>query len=336
MSAFKSIHKYYSSCHDDNGDFSKEKAEKIIKSFVYYGNERLTLLESIYSSVLKASFINKFGRLYLINSNMTVRDVGKNYNENLSIGEEVIKEGTARSQINYCSNKINDIFKDLQFGKETFDIVTWLLDANTFRLDNDSDKQQLRDDFLEQLSIFNDLYVEKPIIGKKDLVITLPRCEKVKEIDKDTFNEFMNLIRPYSWNEVRKVQSKINDYMDCIGYLKYIMTPSMELTSFDRENRANILGWLGKESDTSDSIRDLEEKMDKDFETIEQSTDNEVIENENEIEVNDDIDTVNDIIDGVNDDIDEDSDNIIIVNEDENSIGEDNIGDDSDSDDIIM
>ena len=48
MSAFKSIHKYYSNCHDDNGNFNNEKAKELIKSYVYYGNERLELLKSVW------------------------------------------------------------------------------------------------------------------------------------------------------------------------------------------------------------------------------------------------------------------------------------------------
>ena len=57
MSAFKSIHKYYSNCHDDNGNFNNEKAKELIKSYVYYGNERLELLKSVYDSVLGVKFI---------------------------------------------------------------------------------------------------------------------------------------------------------------------------------------------------------------------------------------------------------------------------------------
>ena len=272
MSTFKSIHKYYSSCHDDNGNFDRTKAETLIKSFAYYGNERLNILESVYNSVLKAGFINKFSRLYLTNSNMTVRDIGKNYNENLPIGEPIVKEGTSRSQISYCSSKVNEVFKDIEFGKVTFDIVTWLMDANTFRLDNDDTKKELRDRFLEQLTKFIELYVEKPAIDRKDLIISLPRCEKVTEINQEDFDDFMDIIRPYSRHVIRKVQDGINDYINCVGYLKYIMSSSDQLSLKDRENREVVLRWLGKESDAIDNIKDIENKMDND-----QDNDSEVI-----------------------------------------------------------
>lgn len=278
MSAFKSIHKYYSNCHDDNGNFNNEKAKELIKSYVYYGNERLELLKSAYDSVLGAKFINKFSRMYLTNSNMTVRDIGKHYNENLSIGEELVKEGTCRSQISYCSTKVNEVFNDLKYGKETFDIITWLIDANTFRLDNDSDKQRLHDDFLGQLSYFVELYIDRPAISKKDLVIQLTRCDKVKEVDQKEFEEFMEMIKPYSWSEVRKVQLRLNDYIDCIGYLKYIMTAKIELSGNDRDNKSHVLSWLGKESDAIDNIRNINDKIDKDiknnFDDEEKSNDN--------------------------------------------------------------
>ena len=196
---------------------------------------------------------------------MTVRDIGKHYNENLSIGEELVKEGTCRSQISYCSTKVNEVFNDLKYGKETFDIITWLIDANTFRLDNDSDKQRLHDDFLEQLGCFVELYIDRPALSKKDLVIQLPRCEKVNEIDQNEFNEFMKIIKPYSWSEVRKVQLRLNDYIDCIGYLKYIMTTGIELSGNDRDNKSHVLSWLGKESDTIDNIKNINDKIDKDI-----------------------------------------------------------------------
>ena len=279
MSAFKSIHKYYSNCHDDNGNFNNEKAKELIKSYVYYGNERLEILKSIYDSVLGAKFINKFSRMYLTNSNMTIRDIGKNYNENLSIGEEIVKEGTCRSQISYCSTKVNEVFNDLKYGKETFDIITWLIDANTFRLDNDSDKQRLHDDFLGQLSYFVELYIDRPAISKKDLVIQLPRCDKVNEVDQKEFEEFMEMIKPYSWSEVRKVQLRLNDYIDCIGYLKYIMTARIELSGNDRDNKSHVLSWLGKESDAIDNIKNINDKIDKD---IKNNLDDEEKSNDNE------------------------------------------------------
>ncbi|MBF1219524.1 MAG: hypothetical protein HXM16_05740 [Fusobacterium periodonticum] len=232
---------------------------------------------------------------------MTVRDIGKHYNENLSIGEELVKEGTCRSQISYCSTKVNEVFNDLKYGKETFDIITWLIDANTFRLDNDSDKQRLHDDFLGQLSYFVELYIDRPAISKKDLVIQLPRCDKVKEVDQKEFEEFMEMIKPYSWSELRKVQLRLNDYIDCIGYLKYIMTAKIELSGNDRDNKSHVLSWLGKESDAIDNIKNINDKIDKD---IKNNLDDEEKSNDN---VDNSINTSSKIeIDNSNSDYDQD------------------------------
>lgn len=251
MSTFKSLHKFYSSCFDDNGNFCDDKAKTIIKSYAYYGNDRLSLLKNIYDSVLSAKFVNKFARLYITNSNMTVRDIGNFYNEKLPIGGELVKEATSRSQISNCSAKINDIFYDIEFNRINYDIITWLLDSNTFRLDNDDEKKRLKEEFLGQLNNFIELYIDKPIIDKRDLIITLPICSKINKINQEEFEEFMNIIRPYSRHEMKMIQDNMGEYVDCVGYLKYIMSPKSELTDIDKENRSDVLRWLGKESDFS-------------------------------------------------------------------------------------
>lgn len=261
MSTFTSIHKYYSNCYNENGEFDEEKAKSLIKSFVYYGEDRLRILKSVYDSVLNVSFLNEFARLYLVNSNMTFRDIGKMYNENLKINEEFVKDGTCRSKIERCSNKVNEIFEDIEFGKDKFDIITWLIDSNTFRLDNDDNKKELREKFLGQLNEFIERYIDKPVIDKKDLVITLPRCEKVREINQEEFEDFMNIIRPYSKREMKRLQDTIDIYSKCIGYLNYIMSPKSELNDIDRENRSDVLRWLGKENDLSIEVKKFEDKL---------------------------------------------------------------------------
>lgn len=257
MSLFTSLHKYYENCHDENGNFDNDKAMGIIKSNVYYGEERVRLLGKIYESVLSVKFLNKFSRLYLINSNMTVRDIGKMYIDNEE-KDEKININNCRSQVAYCSNKINTIFPDLELGKEKFNFVTWLLDSNTFRLENNEERQQLRKDFLAQLNEFIDTYIDKPQISKKDLVLTLPFTSKVEEIDGEKFNDFLDIIQPYTKRSIDIVNETINDdYIDCVGYLKYIMSPLSNLSDEDKERRLDLLRTLGKDNEDIESLNDL-------------------------------------------------------------------------------
>lgn len=261
MGAFKSIHKYYTSCYNEKNEFDDEKAKALIKSYMYYGDERLGILKSLYTSIMNSKFLNKFGRLYVMNSNMTFKDISDNYNEHLKEGEEKVNENTCIAQIAYCSKRVNEVFKDINFGKKTFDIITWLLDSNTFRLDNDIEKQALKVTFLNQLNMFVDLYIDRPVLNRKDMLIRLPICERVKEIDQDRFNEFMELIKPYSRKALRETQAALDNYLDCVGYLKYIVANTSDLEQVDRNNKTIVLDWIGRENDVIDNINELDDAI---------------------------------------------------------------------------
>ena len=244
MTMYKILHKYYEDCFT-NGEFDREKVlnNDLINRSID-SEYRLSLLESIYKIVLGADFNNDMSLYYLTHSSKTFNDCVSEHNR---LNNDNLNIKTGRSRIIYCSRKINEIFEELEYDGTTICMVEWLFKDNCFRgLELKESKVELRDLFLSQLNRFNDLYGEKLSIGRKELVISLPSCKKVSELSEERFNEFMDIIRPYSREYMRHVQEEVNSMIEEVGYIKYLLSPKSELTNEDKERRSIILRWLGK------------------------------------------------------------------------------------------
>lgn len=259
MSAFKDMHKYYCECYS-NDTFDNEKLKKKFEndlSVRFSGNRKIELLENLYESVFKSGFLNSFSEIYLRNSNITVRDVTRIYNEGKDSKDE-INESTGRSRVIYCQKKINDVFKEIDVKGRKYSIVTWLLNNNR-SFDTDGNNSETDDIFLEQLRKFKGAYVDRSLIEDKDLIIKLDRFEAVKEISDDEYDNIMEILRPYGKVYMRTIEKVINSMSKELGYIQFIMNTGSELTAIDKERRNDILRWLGKE-EIEDNAEEIDNK----------------------------------------------------------------------------
>lgn len=268
MRMFQALHKYYDDCFS-NGEFDREKViknERIDTS--YDTEERLKLLESVYKIVLEAKFINDFTLEYLTHSNRNYDDIVKKYNEN---NEEPIDLNSGRSRITFCQRKIAEVFTTVSYEGEELNFITWLFfNKAHMGINYDPAKIDLRNEFIRQFNRFNDIYGEVADINKKDMLITIPTFDKVQELSEEKFNDFMEIIQPYSKHMLAAIQSEVNNRVEEVGYFRYLMSKSSKLNEVDIERKNILLRWLGREvisnkpvieSDNSDNKGDNDEEI---------------------------------------------------------------------------
>ena len=252
MRMFQALHKYYDDCFS-NGEFDRDKViENGLIDNNYNTEERLKLLERVYKIVLEAKFINDFTLDYLTHSNRNYDDIIKKYNEN---NDEPIDLNTGRSRITFCQRKIAEVFTTVRYRGEDLNFITWLFfyDAHT-GLENNADKIDLRNEFIRQFNRFNDIYGEVADINKKDMLITIPTFDKVSELSEEKFNDFMEIIQPYSKHMLAAVQSEVNNMVEEVGYFRYLMSKSSKLSEVDIERKNTLLRWLGRETISNEPI----------------------------------------------------------------------------------
>lgn len=236
-----------------NGEFDQDK---IIKNKLidtnYNTEERLKLLERVYKIVLEAKFINDFTLDYLTHSNRNYDNIIKKYNEN---NEKPIDLNSGRSRITFCQRKIAEVFTTVSYGGEELNFITWLfLDKAHMGIALDPAKVDLRNEFIRQFNRFNDIYGEVADINKKDMLITIPTFDKVSELSEEKFNDFMEIIQPYSKHMLAAVQSEVNNMVEEVGYFRYLMSKSSKLSEVDIERKNTLLRWLGKEAISNETI----------------------------------------------------------------------------------
>lgn len=251
MSTFKNMHKYYNNCYTDN-IFDRDKLLKYFNDNKYYSSEeKVKILENVYETVLNISFMNEFSKTYIRNPHITVRDVVDIYNLTIKNESNKINESTGRSRIIYCSQKINRVFKDVEYNREKYDIITWLFKKKTAFSENIQNEEldKINQEFLRQINEFKDTYNKvRYKKNRKDLIIDLPKVTEVNEIEDDDFENFMEIIRPYSKNQVNIIQSVINNMEKEVGYYNYLMN-NTNLSKKDKERRGDIIRWLGLDND---------------------------------------------------------------------------------------
>lgn len=251
MSTFKDMHKYYNNCYTDNL-FDDNKLLEYFDNNSYYSSEkRVEILKEVYETVLNISFINEFSKEYIRNPHITIRDVVDNYNITVKKEEDKVNESTGRSRIIYCSQRINKVFKDIEYEREKYSIITWVFKKKTAFNENGYNEElnKIDNEFLRQLKEFKDTYSKvKYKKNKKDLIISLPEVTEVKEIEDDEFDNFMDILRPYSKNQINIVQSVINNMEKEVGYYNYLMN-NTELSEKDIERKEDIIRWLGLDNE---------------------------------------------------------------------------------------
>ena len=262
MRMFQALHKYYDDCFSD-GEFDRDKViENGLIDSNYNTNERLNLLESVYNMILKAKFLNSLTIDYITHSNRNYDDIINKYNEDR---EDALDMNSGRSRITFCQRKIAEVLTTVSYDGEELNFITWLFkDKAHMGINLDPEKIDLRNEFIRQYNRFNDLYGETLCISKKDLLINIPTYEKVNELSEEKFNDFMDIIQPYSKYMLSVIQNEINSRTEEVGYFRFLMSKSSKLSDIDRERKDTILRWLGKKSMNIDELVSIDSENNND------------------------------------------------------------------------
>ena len=249
---FQALHKYYDDCFS-NGDFDRNKIiEMGLIDNNYNTEERLKLLENVYKIVLGARFINSFTLEYLTHSNRNYDDIVKRYNDS---SETPLDMNSGRSRITFCQRKIAEVFTTVSYRGEELNFITWLFCYSAHQeISLSEEKIDLRNEFIRQFNRFNDLYGEVSDINKRDLLINIPTYDKVSELSEEKFNDFMEVIQPYSKHMLATIQSEVNNMLEEVGYFRYLMSKTSKLSEVDIERKNTLLRWLGKETISNEGL----------------------------------------------------------------------------------
>ena len=127
------------------------------------------------------------------------------------------------------------------FNRETKEPLEWIIDSvvvGAERLEIIREAELQIDNFIEMFDSTGE--------NKKDkIAVKIPAYAKVSSISEDMFDNFMEIIRPYSKREMYNVEKTLEQMREEVGYFNFLMTPGVRLTEIDRERRETLLRWLG-------------------------------------------------------------------------------------------
>ena len=249
MGAFKVAHQYYSDFFT-NDAWDEEKAQAKVGK--YYTDERVEYIRKFYETLLNSKKMNKVGIMYIKHSNLSVRKVVELYNEGL---KESKKENpnTVKSRIILCANKINNSFEDVTYIKGNKEIKSDPLELiMTARIVPDSMYKAIKE-AENQIDKFVEMF-DTSKNRNENLLIKIPAFAKVDKIDDYDWENFFEIIRPYSKKQIENIAMIIYDMRKEVGYFNFLMTPGVKLTEKDKERRDLLFRWLGISS--SEKIED--------------------------------------------------------------------------------
>lgn len=256
MSVLSLAKYYYSKLNLENG----WNDEYVKTSFgVKYTEEKADFFMRFYGCLLGDKFCNKMTELYIKTPLTSMREtIAKYNNENK---ENRVNENTALSQMNYCSGKLKEIFKDNEMLNNIWNC-----------------QDTISEIYHRQLNEFVEKYGVKGN-QKKEFAINIPSYKRCGEVTSREFIDFLRLLEPYSKRMMKKVQKEINSRTKEIGYFNYITKPGMELTPqelADKELVEIMLGQrdgelpreeiaFGFEDDEKEMFSELDEDLVPDF-----------------------------------------------------------------------
>lgn len=249
MGAFKVAHQYY--CEFFTNDaWDEEKAQAKVGK--YYTEERTDYIRKFYECLLNSKKMNEVGLMYVKHSNFSVRKVVELYNEGLKESKRE-NPNTVKSRIILCANKINNSFIDITY-KEGFKNKEKTVDPleliMTARIVSDSIYEAIKE-AENQIDRFVEMF-DTSKNKKNNLLIKIPGAAKVDILSDEDFEEFFEIIRPYSKREVKSVEDAMFDMKKACGYFNYLMTPGVKLKEIDRERQDLLFRWMGISTTKSD------------------------------------------------------------------------------------
>ena len=239
MGAFKIAHQNY--CDFFTGDVWDEfKARERIG--VYYVEERLDVIHRFYDCLINSNKMNELGILYIKHSNLSVRTTVELYNRNKDENKQ-LNQDTAKSRIIACANKVNNSFERINYEGKKYEALELLFYASAI---NENRWKKIKQ-AMDQVEQFIDLFDSTKKNKKEQIIIKIPAYAKVSSLSEDRFNDFMDIIRPYSQREMSIVEECLKQMQEEVGYYNFLLTPGAKLTSVDKERRDTILRWLNME-----------------------------------------------------------------------------------------
>ncbi|MFG6344662.1 MAG: hypothetical protein K1W35_13050 [Lachnospiraceae bacterium] len=191
-------------------------------------NKRKECIRETYNLILEATDISEAVKLWI--------------KRGYSIQDTAIKCGVSSDTIKNQSYYINKTLgKDLTFEKDN--ILKLCLKHNEIVKNHwEEINKRLQTVITKRRSKAENI---GRLLDNRSLLINIPRKEYKTEIDETEFNMFLRLIQPYFINERKRTQQEINEkYLDAAGYLNYIMTPGIELSSNDKRRLDKVKSLL--------------------------------------------------------------------------------------------
>lgn len=257
MGLFKTAQQNY--CEFYTKDvWDEEKARERVG--IYFIEERLDYIHRFYECLLSSKKMNELGLMYVRHSNLSVRKVVDLYNRDKTEGKQ-INENTGKSRIIACANKVNNSFESLRYERDTKDPLDWIINLGAISEYNEK-KMELFRECEKQIDDFIEMFDNTSKNKKEKMIIKIPAFAKVRELSEEDFNNFMEIIRPYSKREIDNIQKCIEQMRNEVGYFNFLMTAGVKLTEVDKERREQVIRWLGLEAEGTQPDNNVDEFWD--------------------------------------------------------------------------
>ena len=251
MGIFNTAHKYYREFFNSDGTFKDyEELIKSDNSFYVFSekqeenDERLFYIERLYKAILEDIKSNEIA-LYHVKREFSVR---KNIEDYIEKYEPSLNSDTAKTRIINAAGKINRQFKYeyevIVNGKNCkYDTLETLI---RIRCLNKEIYEPVLKECYKEVDSYCKNSVEDTSIKKEIVGIKLNSTAKMesKPCESD-FEEFIEMIRPYSKVNVEAVQSMINNNEDCVAYFNYLINPTIPKDDNEKELSNDLRRMLG-------------------------------------------------------------------------------------------
>lgn len=214
--------------------FNEELAKNTLRNYSD-SDKRVKCLKSIYELVLNSSVTTETCKIYIRNvgSAKLVADI---YERNHCVDANYKRksENCINVEINNSNKRISEylIVRD-------FNIVEALLNKKDI-----SEKEwNIIDNKINAiLSRYNAREFKK-----QQLLLNLSVKRFCNAIDQESFDKFIEIIKPYFMNQRKLVQKKLSSMQNEVGYFNYLFT-SLELSDIDKVRKNQILELMDAET----------------------------------------------------------------------------------------
>lgn len=184
--------------------------------YVNIDSERYDLLTDIIFLMLKTSYSGSATKIYLLNPFMNIKGIVHLYNtnNNKALTEQGVYTSIWRDKVKFIKDFGESIIVKLVYDRE--------LDISVYK---------------EKVAELLNEYSQSNLLNEISLNLENDKNIYNEELSDEEFNRFIELIRPYTKRNIKRVENSINESM--IGYIHYILN-HQSITDIDKD-RINIL-----------------------------------------------------------------------------------------------